>query len=76
MLAFRRKTDARRYELTLKHDFLGDLLLRRAWAGKVNRVGAGKIQVFLDEQVALCEVEKGWGRHRAHGLNLVRADYS
>lgn len=76
MLAFRWETGTRRrYELTLEHDFLGDLLLRRAWAGMANKRGAVKMQAFLDEQAALCEVEKVCGRRRAHGYNLVRADY-
>lgn len=43
MLASRWETCVRRYELTLKHDFLCDLLLRRAWAGNANRRGAGKM---------------------------------
>lgn len=57
MLASRWETGVRRYELTLKHDYLCDLLLRRAWAGNANRRGADKMQVFLDEQAALREVE-------------------
>ena len=76
MLAFRWETGARRDELTLEQDYQGDLLLRRAWAGLVNKRGAGKMQVFLDEQAALREVEMVCGRSRAHGYNLVRADYS
>jgi predicted DNA-binding WGR domain protein len=76
MLAFRWETGARRYELTLEQDLLNDLLLRRAWAGKANKHGAGKMQVFLDEQAALREVEMVCGRRLAHGYNLVRADYS
>lgn len=76
MLAFRWETGVRRYELTLEQELLGDLLLRRGCAGKANRRGAGKMQVFLDEQAALREVEKVCGRRWAHGYNLVRADYS
>ena len=76
MLGLRWETSARRYDLTLEHDLLGDLVLRRAWAGKGNKRGAGKMQVFLDEQAALREVEKVCARRRAHGYDLVRADYS
>jgi predicted DNA-binding WGR domain protein len=75
MFAFRWETGARRYELTLEHDLLGDLVLRRVWAGKANRRGAGKMQVFLDEQTALREVEKVCARRQAHGYDLVHADY-
>ncbi len=76
MFAFRWETNTRRYDLTLEHDLLGDLVLRRAWAGKTNKRGAGKMQVFLEEQTALREVEKVCARRHAHGYNLVRADYS
>ena len=75
MLGFRWESCTRRYELTLEHDLLGDLVLRRTWSGKTNQRGAGKMQVFLDEQAALREVEKVCGRRRAHGYDLVRADY-
>ena len=58
MLAFRWETGTRRHELTLENDFQGDNLLRRARSGVANRRGAGKMQVFLDEQAAMREVEK------------------
>ena len=76
MFAFRWETCARHYELTLEHDLLGDLVLRRVWAGKANRRGAGKMQVFLEETDALREVEKVCARRQSHGYELVRADYS
>ena len=45
MLAFRWETGARRYELKLEHDLLGDLLLRRAWAGMANKRGRQDVGV-------------------------------
>ena len=42
MLAFRWETGARRYELTLEQDLLGDLVLRRGWSGEGNQRGPAR----------------------------------
>lgn len=77
MLAFRWETGARRYELTLEHDLLGDLLLRRAWSGMANKHSTGKMQVFLGEQAAMHEDEKvciGAGRMATTWCALIICD--
>ncbi len=75
MLAGRSESGARRHESTLVQEFLGDLVLRRAWAGKGNHRGAGKSRCSWMSRL-LREVEKVCARRRSHGYDLARADDS